>query len=68
MCTGWFSFLSNISKLRLIITIQHYNFTCYLYEHETWFVTLKHDHRLMIFENRAQKILFVSKREEVTED
>jgi hypothetical protein len=33
---------------------------------ETWSLTLKEEHRLMLFENRMQRRIFGPKREEVT--
>jgi hypothetical protein len=37
-----------------------------LYGCETWFVTLREEHRLKVFENRVQMRIFGSKRDEVT--
>ena len=37
-----------------------------LYGHETWFMTLKDEHRLRVFENRVLKRIFGPKRDEVT--
>jgi hypothetical protein len=37
-----------------------------LYGCETWSLTLKEDHRLSVFENRVQKIIYGPKRDEVT--
>jgi hypothetical protein len=37
-----------------------------LYRCETWFVTLREEHRLKVFENRVQMRIFGSKRDEVT--
>jgi hypothetical protein len=37
-----------------------------LYGCETWFLTLREEHRLRVFENRVLRI-FGSKRDEVTE-
>jgi hypothetical protein len=37
-----------------------------LYGFETWSLILKEEHRLMVFENRVLRIIFGSKRDEVT--
>jgi hypothetical protein len=37
-----------------------------LYECETWSLTLKEEHRLRVFENRALRLIFGQKRNEVT--
>jgi hypothetical protein len=42
--------------------------TVVLYGCETWFVTLREEHRLRVFENRLLGKIFGSKRDEVTED
>ena len=39
-----------------------------LYGHETWFMTLKDEHRLRVFENRVLKRIFGPKRDEVTRE
>jgi hypothetical protein len=33
---------------------------------ETWFLTLREEHRLRVFENRVMRKIFVPKRDEVT--
>jgi hypothetical protein len=37
-----------------------------LYEYETWSLTLRDEHRLRVFENRALRRIFGPKRDEVT--
>jgi hypothetical protein len=37
-----------------------------LYGCETWFLTLREDHRLRVFENRVLRRIFGPKRDEVT--
>jgi hypothetical protein len=37
-----------------------------LYGCETWSLTLREEHRLMVFENRVLRRIFGSKRDEVT--
>jgi hypothetical protein len=37
-----------------------------LYGCETWFLTLREEHRLRVFENRVLRRIFVPKRDEVT--
>jgi hypothetical protein len=37
-----------------------------LYGYETWYVTLEEEHRLRVFGNRALRIIYGPKREEVT--
>jgi hypothetical protein len=37
-----------------------------LYGYETWCFTLREEHRLRVFENRALREIFGSKRDEVT--
>jgi hypothetical protein len=39
-----------------------------LYECETWFLTLREEHRLRVFENRILRRIFGRKRDEVTGD
>jgi hypothetical protein len=39
-----------------------------LYGCETWSLTLREEHRLRVFENRVQRRIFGSKRDEVTGD
>jgi hypothetical protein len=37
-----------------------------LYGCETWFLTLREEHRLRVFENRVLRRLFGQKRDEIT--
>jgi hypothetical protein len=37
-----------------------------LYGCETWYLTLREEHRLMVFENRVLRRIFGTKRDEVT--
>jgi hypothetical protein len=37
-----------------------------LYRSETWYLTLKEEHRLRMFENRVLRRIFGPKRDEVT--
>jgi hypothetical protein len=46
--------------------MQNYNFTCFLYGCETWFIALREEHRLRMFENRMLRRVFGPKSEEVT--
>jgi hypothetical protein len=39
-----------------------------LYECETWYLTLREEHRLKVFENRGLRRIFGPKRDEVTEE
>jgi hypothetical protein len=39
-----------------------------LYGCETWYLTLREEHRLKVFENRMLRIIFGPKRDEVTGD
>jgi hypothetical protein len=39
-----------------------------LYRHETWFLTLREEHRLRVFENRVLGTIFGLKRNEVTRE
>jgi hypothetical protein len=41
-------------------------FPVVLYGCETWSLTLREEHRLRVFENRALRKIFVPKRDEVT--
>jgi hypothetical protein len=38
-----------------------------LYGHETWFLTLREEHRLKVFENRVLRQIFELKKDEVME-
>jgi hypothetical protein len=38
----------------------------FLYGCETWFLTLREEHRLRVFENRVLRRIFGPKRDEVT--
>jgi hypothetical protein len=37
-----------------------------LYEYETWFLTLREEHRMKVSENRVLRIIFGPKRDKVT--
>jgi hypothetical protein len=37
-----------------------------LYERETWFVTLRDEHKLRVFENRVLRNIYLLKRDEAT--
>jgi len=37
-----------------------------LYGHETWFVTLREEYRLSVFENRVLKRIFGPEKDKVT--
>jgi hypothetical protein len=39
-----------------------------LYEHETWSLTLREKHKLMVFENRVLRRIFGPKRDEATDE
>jgi hypothetical protein len=39
-----------------------------LYGRETWYLTLREEHRLRVFENRVLRRIFGPKRDEVTGD
>jgi hypothetical protein len=55
--------LSKNIKIRIYETII---FPVVLYGCETWFLTLREEHRLGVFENRVLSRIFGSKRDEVT--
>jgi hypothetical protein len=40
----------------------------FLYECETWSLILREEHTLRVFENRVQRRIFGTKRDEVTGD
>jgi hypothetical protein len=39
-----------------------------LYGCETWYLTLREEHRLRVFENRVLRRIFGSKRDEVSQE
>jgi hypothetical protein len=45
--------------------MQNYNLAVDLYECETWPLTLRKEHRLRVFENRALRRIFGLERHEV---
>jgi hypothetical protein len=55
--------LSKNIKIRIYKTII---LPVVLYGCEPWFLTLREEHRLRVFENRALRRIFGSKRDEVT--
>jgi hypothetical protein len=46
--------------------IQDYNFACCFCGCETWWLTLREERRLRVFENRVLRRIFGPKRDEVT--
>jgi hypothetical protein len=68
LATIWFSLLSsrllprNI-KVKIYKTII---LPAVLYVCQTWYLTLRKEHRLRVFENRVLRRIFGSKRDEVT--
>jgi hypothetical protein len=57
--------LSKNVKIRIYKTII---LPVVLYGCETWYLTLREEHRLRVFENRLLRRIFGSKRDEVTGD
>jgi hypothetical protein len=55
--------LSKNIKIRIYITII---LPVVLYWRETWSLTLREEHRLMVFKKRVLRRIFGSKRDEVT--
>jgi hypothetical protein len=55
--------LSKNLKIRIYMTI---NLPVILYGCETWYLTLKEEHRLGVFENRVLRRIFGPKRDEMT--
>jgi hypothetical protein len=55
--------LSKSVKIRICVTII---LPVVLYEYETWSLTLREEHGLMVFENRVLRRVFVPRRYEVT--
>jgi hypothetical protein len=45
---------------------ENYYFAAVLYECETWYLTLREEHRLKVFENRVLRRILGPEREEVT--
>ena len=58
-----YTLLSKNFKIKVYKTI---NLPVVLYECETWLLTLREEHRLRVYENRALWRILVPKREEVT--
>jgi hypothetical protein len=56
------SFRKLMSSRLLSENIQIYNFTVVLYGCETWYLTLREEHRLRVFENRVLRRLFGPKK------
>jgi hypothetical protein len=52
-----------MKKLNIKIYRNIYNFACWF---ETWWLTLREQHRLRVFENRVLKRIFGPRRDEVT--
>jgi hypothetical protein len=52
-----------LSKKRKNQNIQKYNFAVVLYLYETWFLTLREEHRLRVFENRVLRKILGTKRD-----
>jgi hypothetical protein len=48
--------------------MQYYNFACGSVCYGIWSLTLRVEHRLRVFENRALRRIFGQKRDEVTGD
>jgi hypothetical protein len=44
------------------------NYTCWFCRCETWFVTLREEYRVRVFQNTVLRKIFVPEREEITED
>jgi hypothetical protein len=49
------------------LNLPHATFTCLIKEH-SWSLTLREEHRLRVFENRALRRIFGPRRDEVTGD
>jgi hypothetical protein len=54
--------LSKTLKIRICNTII---LTIVLYESDTWFLTLRKEHRLRVFENRMQKAIFGPREDKI---
>jgi hypothetical protein len=52
-------------KMHLKEAVTKHDCTCYFHGCETWFLTLREETRLRVFENRVLKGTFGPKREEV---
>ena len=59
-----YSWLSNNLKIKIYRTVI---LPAVVYGCETWSLTLREEHRLMVLENRVLRRIFGSKRDEVTE-
>jgi hypothetical protein len=57
------SLLSRNVKIKICKTII---LPVVLYEYETWYVTLRGEHKLRMFENRVLRRIFGPKRDEIT--
>jgi len=57
------SLLSKNLKIKIYRTVI---FPVVLYGYETWWLTLREEHRLRVFENRVVRKIFGPKRDEVT--
>jgi hypothetical protein len=62
-CHSVQSLLSRNVKVKICKTII---LPVVLYGCETWFLTLREEHRLRVFENRVQRRIFGPKRDELT--
>jgi hypothetical protein len=58
----WLASVSKNLKIRIYKTII---LPVFLYGCETWSLTLREEHRLMVFENRVLRRIFGPKRDEV---
>jgi hypothetical protein len=63
LLTNW---LVRCKSLRIIA--KYYLYPVVLYGCETWSLTLREEHRLIMFENRMLRRIFGPKRDEVTGD
>jgi hypothetical protein len=60
------SVFSSASETLKNENIHDYNFVCGLYEFGTWYLILREEHRLRMYENRLLRRIFGPKRDEVT--
>jgi hypothetical protein len=61
-----FVFSSAVKKLKKIRIYKTIILSVVLYGFETWFLILREEHRLRVFENRVLRRIFGQKRNEVT--
>jgi hypothetical protein len=61
-------FLDCITSFFTLLLIFSYLLPFNLYGCKTWSLTLKEEHRLMVFENRVLRRIFGLKRDDVTGD